>query len=179
MSTLHPTCAAAVATLLVAGCDATAGSPVDLDPASALPPAQFSVGQGTHAHPLTALVGQGTGHINITPDASQEGFSVQVQASVRWTEPNAEFLLTRAVDFVPDGVCTGTTFNPLPLPNPGPLVLLTTSPAGAGAKHASFAFTPPPPPPFADGQQFDVHWEIRTASSSTVLRSPCITVTVR
>jgi len=143
------------------------------------PVAQFSGGHGTHGNPLTAVVGQGTGHLNITPEASQDGLSVQVQVSVRWTEPNAEFLLTRSVDFVPDGVCTGTTFTPLPLPNSGPLELLMTSPAGAGAKHASFAFTPPPPAPFEDGKQFDVHWEIRTPSGSTVLRSACITVTVR
>ena len=134
---------------------------------------------GTHGYPLTAVVGEGTGHINITPEASQEGFSVEVQVSVRWTEPNAEFLLTRSVDFVADGVCTGTTFTPLPLPNAGPLELLTTSPVGAGATHASFAFAPPVPVPFQKGKQFDVHWEIRTANSSTVLRSPCITVTVR
>lgn len=135
--------------------------------------------QGTHGYPLTAIVGQGTGHVNISPEASQEGFSVEVQVSVRSSEPNAEFLLTRSVDFQPDGVCTGTTFTPLPLPNAGPLELLKTSPAGAGAKHASFAFTPPPPAPFEDGKQFDVHWEIRTESGSTVLRSGCITVTVR
>jgi hypothetical protein len=140
---------------------------------------QPSSGQGTHAFPLTAVVGKGTGHVNISPEASQEGFSVEVQVSVRSSEPNAEFLLTRSVDFEPDGVCTGTTFTPLPLPNPGPLELLKTSPAGAGAKHASFAFTPPPPAPFEDGKQFDVHWEIRTESHSTVLRSGCITVTVR
>ena len=143
------------------------------------PGAQTSRAQGTHGYPLTAIVGQGTGLVNISPDASQEGFSVQVQVSVRSSEPNAEFLLTRSVDFEPDGVCTGTTFTPLPLPNPGPLELLKTSPAGAGAKHASFAFTPPPPAPFEDGKQFDVHWEIRTESHSTVLRSGCITVTVR
>jgi hypothetical protein len=141
--------------------------------------AQSSAGQGTHGYPLTAIAGEGTGHVNISPEASQEGFSVEVQVSVRSSEPNAEFLLTRSVDFVPDGVCTGTTFTPLPLPNSGPLELLTTSPAGAGAKHASFAFTPPPPAPFEDGKQFDVHWEIRTESRSTVLRSGCITVTVR
>lgn len=135
--------------------------------------------QGTHGYRLTAIVGQGTGHVNISPEASQEGFSVEVQVSVRSSEPNAEFLLTRSVDFEPDGVCTGTKFTPLPLPNPGPLELLTTSPAGAGAKHVSFAFTPPPPAPFEDGKQFDVHWEIRTESGSTVLRSDCITVTVR
>lgn len=145
----------------------------------AAPGPQPSRAEGTHGHPLTAIVGQGTGHVNISPEASQEGFSVEVQVSVRWTEPNAEFLLTRSVDFVPDGVCTGTTFTPLPLPNPGPLALLKTSPAGAGAKHVSFGFTPPPPTPFEDGKQFDVHWEIRTASGSTVLRSHCITVTVR
>ena len=155
-------------------------------PAAVLPPSadvrpgpQTASAQGTHGYPLTAIAGEGTGHVNISPEASQEGFSVEVQVSVRWTEPNAEFLLARSVDFVPDGVCTGTTFTPLPLPNPGPLELLATSPAGAGAKHAAFAFTPPPPAPFEDGKQFDVHWEIRTESRSTVLRSGCITVTVR
>lgn len=140
---------------------------------------QTASAQGTHGYPLTPIVGEGTGHVNISPEASQEGFSVEVQVSVRSTEPNAEFLLTRSVDFTPDGICTGTTFTPLPLPNPGPLELLETSPAGAGAKHAAFAFTPPPPAPFEDGKQFDVHWEVRTASRSTVLRSGCITVTVR
>jgi hypothetical protein len=143
------------------------------------PGPQTSSAQGTHGYPLTAIVGEGTGHVNISPEASQDGFSVEVQVSVRSTEPNAEFLLTRSVDFEPDGVCTGTTFTPLPLPNPGPLERLETSPAGAGAKHASFAFTPPPPAPFEDGKQFDVHWEIRTESGSTSLRSGCITVTVR
>ena len=146
---------------------------------SGVGPAQSSAGQGTHGYPLTAIVGEGTGHVNISPEASQEGFSVEVQVSVRSSEPNAEFLLTRSVDIEPDGLCTGTAFTPLPLPNSGPLELLKTSPAGAGAKHASFAFTPPPPTAFEDGKQFDVHWEIRTQSGSSVLRSGCITVTVR
>jgi hypothetical protein len=134
---------------------------------------------GTHGHPLTAIVGNGTGLVNISPDASQEGFSTQLVVSVHGTAPNANFLLTRSVDLEPDGVCTGTVFTPLPLPNPGPLVMLRTSPAGAGAQHASFAFTPPPPAPFEDGKQFDLHWEIRTEDSTTVLRSDCITVTVK
>lgn len=157
---------------------APAAVPAAPPPSGGLGP-QSASGHGTHGYPLTAIVGNGTGHVNISPEASQEGFSVEVQVSVRWTEPNAQFLLTRSVDFVPDGVCTGTTFTPLPLPNSGPLALLETSPAGAGAKHASFGFTPPPPAPFEDGKQFDVHWEIRTHSGSTVLRSSCITVTVR
>ena len=160
--------------------DVTAPSAVPAARSSNIGPGpQTASAQGTHGYPLTAIVGEGTGHVNISPEASQEGFSVEVQVSVRSTEPNAEFLLTRSVDFTPDGVCTGTTFTPLPLPNPGPLELLKTSPAGAGAKHASFAFAPPPPAPFEDGKQFDVHWEIRTESRSTVLRSGCITVTVR
>lgn len=175
--------AALALAVVLAGCSdhsqplALAGSGAQTTAAGVV--AQAVIGQGTHAYPLTAIVGDGKGHVNISPEASQEGFSVEVQVSLHWTEPNADFLLTRSVDFVVDGVCTGTTFTPLPLPNPGPLELLRTSAAGAGAKHASFAFTPPPPAPFEDGKQFDVHWEIRTANGSTVLRSPCITVTVR
>lgn len=163
---------------------ACAGDPLQSTGPSAgsvAPHASRARAQGTHSIPLTALVGEGTGHVNLTPDASEEGFSVQVQVSVRGTEPNAEFLLTRAVDFEADGECTGPTFAPLPRPNAGPLVLLTTSPAGAGAQHASFAFLPPlvTPPMFATGEEFDVHWEIRSLSGRTVLRSACVTVTVR
>jgi hypothetical protein len=111
--------------LLVAGaalaCSSDSPGPTALAGAAAVDAiVQASVGQGTHAYPLTAIVREGQGHVNITPEASQEGFSVEVQVSLRWTEPNADFLLTRSVDFVADGVCTGSTFTALPWPNPGP-----------------------------------------------------------
>lgn len=133
----------------------------------------------SHGQKLTAVVGQGEGIINITPKADREGFSAEVTVSVRQASPDTVFLLTRAVDFTLDGICTNTNFVPLPLPNPGPLVTLTTSSGGAGAVHTKFALDPIQFPQFSEGTTFEVHWQIRTENSSIVLQSDCFRVTVK
>ena len=129
---------------------------------------------GSHGHKLTAMLGEGEGIVNVSPDASQPGFSVETQVAVWKSSPNTTFIVSRAVDFTADGICTSTNFVPLPRPNPGPLVTLTTSPGGAGSVHVSFAL-----PQIPDNTELDVRFQVSTADGSIMLRTECFTVTAR
>src|SRR5215469_15676676 len=85
---------------------------------------------GLHSD-LTAISGQGTGHVNVSPTAHDEGdtvFIAQVTVNVQGARPNTTFTVTRFVDEAADGVCTETG---------GGFTLgtLTTSQGGAGAAH--------------------------------------------
>jgi len=123
---------------------------------------------------LTAVAGEGEGIVNVSPERSEPGFSVEIQVAVWKTSPNTTFNVKRAVDFTPDGICTSSSFVQFPLPNPGPLVQLTTSEDGAGATHIKFER-----PQIADGASFDVRFEVSTADASIVLRTECFTVSVK
>lgn len=128
----------------------------------------------SHGHRLIAVVGEGQGIVNVSPEASEPGFSVEIQVAVWNTSPNTTFNVKRAVDFTADGVCTSNTFIQFPLPNPGPLVTLTTSQGGAGSTHVKFDR-----PQIGDETRFDVRFEVSTPDSSVVLRTECFTVSVK
>jgi hypothetical protein len=115
---------------------------------------------------LTAISGQGTGHVLVAPTAEDRpNFAVQVEVNVRDLLPNSTYTVQRAPDLNPDGVCTGTTW----LSN-GPV---TTSQDGTGAAH----FFVERGAPFVSGVRFDVVF--RLIGNGAELRSHCMTVTVK
>jgi hypothetical protein len=117
---------------------------------------------------LTAVTGQGTGHVLVAPTAEDQGtFAVQVTVNIHGATPNTTFTVARAVDLNPDGVCTMAT-GWLPLGD------LTTSPGGAGAAH----FEVHRGAPFLSGVRFDAVFRA-VGSDGTELRSECLTVTVK
>ena len=79
---------------------------------------------------LTAITGQGAGHVSVSPTARDRGeiFHAQVTVNVHGARPNTTFTVTRFVDQPPNGICTeaggGVT-----------LGTFTTSEGGAGAFH--------------------------------------------
>ncbi len=127
-----------------------------------------------HAEPglqsdLTAISGQGTGHVNVSPTAHDDHdtvFIAQVTVNVQGARPNTSFTVTRFVDQPPDGVCTETG---------GGFTLgtLTTSQGGAGAAHFVRMSGPSP-----KGFQFDLDFHL-VGDDGTVLLSGCMTVTVK
>ena len=124
---------------------------------------------------LTAISGQGTGHVDVSPTANGQGalFIAQGAAEIHDALPNTAFAVQRAVDFSPnDGVCT---IAPSPPAGWITLTTLTTSRAGAGAAH--FVRTSPPPGP--PGFQFDVIFRLISGDGTQVLLSDCMTVTVK
>jgi hypothetical protein len=128
-----------------------------------------------HAEPglqsdLTAISGQGSGHVNVSPTADEQHdtvFIAQVTVNVQGARPNTTFTVTRFVDQPPDGVCTeaGGGFT---------LGTLTTSQDGAGASH----FVRMGPPSLPKGFQFDLDFHV-VGDDGTVLLSGCMTVTAK
>ena len=123
---------------------------------------------GLHSN-LTAINGQGTGHVNVSPTANDHHdtvFIAQVTVNVQGARPNTTFTVTRFVDQPPDGVCTETG---------GGFTLgtLTTSQGGAGASHFVRMSSPSP-----KGFQFDLDFHL-VGDDGTLLMSGCMTVTVK
>jgi hypothetical protein len=117
---------------------------------------------------LTAVTGQGTGHVLVAPTSEDQGtFAVQIEVNIRGAAPSVTFAVARAVDLNPDGVCTMAT-GWLPLGD------LTTSAGGAGAAH----FEVHRGAPFVSGVRFDVVFRA-VGNDGTELRSDCLTVTVK
>lgn len=115
---------------------------------------------------LTAISGQGSGHVLVSPTAKDRPtFDVQVEVNVQDMLPNSTFTVQRRFDLTVDGVCTGTTW----LTNG----LLSTTEGGAGAQH----FEVERGAPLFSGVQFDV--QFRVIGNGTELRSDCMTVTVK
>ena len=146
----------------------------------------------THGQELTAVVGVGSGIVNVTPTAATDGsFSAQINVNVHDAPPNTTFFVQRAPEIgrpnSADGVCQraagaapwgppAPNFVTFPLPATGPLVTLQTSEAGAGSVHIDFeALTIP------DGTQFDVMFRLvdDLTSPTNDLRTGCFTVTVK
>ena len=84
-------------------------------------------GTETHAIDLYAVLGTGSGGVNVTPTAEDQGtFHVQGEVHVVGAPPNTTYLVQRAPDLnVADPACTGPWIS-FPIPNAGPLVTLTT-----------------------------------------------------
>lgn len=135
-------------------------------------------GGATHAIALVARLGTGTGAVNVTPTAEDQGtFHVQGEVHIRGAAPNTTYLVQRAPDLkVADGACTGPWIS-FPIPNAGPLVTLTTSPSGAGAAHFELAVGGA----FSSGTPFNVRFRVIDALVNTTseLVSDCVTVVVK
>jgi hypothetical protein len=144
----------------------------------------------THAQLLTAVLGTGSGIVNVTPTAAVDGsFSAQINVNVHGAPPNTTFYVQRAPEIgrpnSADGVCQRAAGQPpwgpptpnfvtFPLPAAGPLITLETSNEGAAAVHIDFAA-----PAIADGTQFDVMFRLvdSLTSATNELRTGCFTVT--
>jgi hypothetical protein len=122
---------------------------------------------GARAH-LTAVSGTGSGLVLIAPTAADHGtFAVQITVNIHGASPDMTYVVSRAVDLNPDGICTlasGWLTN-------GPL---QTSAAGAGAAH----FEVHRGAPFVSGVRFDVEFRA-VGADGTELRSDCVTITVK
>jgi hypothetical protein len=115
---------------------------------------------------LTAISGQGAGHVSVSPTARDRGeiFHAQVTLNVQGARPNTTFTVERFVDQPPDGICTEAGGGVV-------LATLTTSAGGAGAFH--FERVGPPETP---GFQFDLDFRV-IGDDGTLLKSGCMTVT--
>src|SRR5262249_141292 len=110
---------------------------------------------------VTAVRGQGIGHLSLSPTARSPAFWAQRGVSISGGLPSPSYIFQRAIDHTPgDGVC-----DIAPAPPDGwiTLVTLTTSPAGAGAahfvRHTSSAATP-------GGTRFDVVGRLMTTDGT-------------
>lgn len=146
----------------------------------------------THGQELTALIGIGSGIVNVTPTAAVDGsFSAQIDVNIHGAPSNTTFYVQRAPEVGrangADGICQraaglppwgppAPNFVTFPMPAAGPLVTLHTSDGGAGAVHIDFAA-----PAIADGTQFDVMFRLvdSLTSPTNELRTACFTVTVK
>jgi hypothetical protein len=146
----------------------------------------------THGEHLTAVIGVGSGIVNVTSTAAVDGsFSAQINVNVHDAPPNTTFYVQRAPEIgrpnSADGICQraaglspwgppAPNFVTFPLPAAGPLVTLQTSEGGAGAVHIDFAA-----PTISDGTQFDVMFRLvdSLTSPTNELRTGCFTVTVK
>jgi len=125
-------------------------------------------------HSLTAISGQGSGNIALSPTARNVGlnqFAAQVTVNIHGAAPNIAFTVSRNADFIADGICTNPTFAPF---SPA----FTTSAGGAGAAHYEVLRGPPTFPLFVEGAKFDVSFRV-VGTDGTVLTSECFTVTVK
>jgi hypothetical protein len=115
---------------------------------------------------LTAISGEGAGHVSVSPTARDRGetFHAQVTVSVHDARPNTTFTVTRFVDQPPNGICTEAG---------GGLTLgtFTTSEGGAGALHVERVS-----PGETPGFQFDLDFHV-VGDDGTLLKSGCMTVT--
>ena len=132
---------------LFAACAALAAAPA----AQAGPTGAMSV--------LTAVTGQGTGLIIISPTSAGQGnFVAQLKVNIHGAAPNTTFIFTRSIDRPADGVCS-TDF--------GAVGTLTTSPGGTAAMEV----TP------MDGPTVPFDLSIRLlGADGTVLQSGCMTI---
>jgi hypothetical protein len=146
----------------------------------------------THGQQLSAVIGTGSGIVNVTPTAAVDGsFSAQIEVNVHDATPNTTFYVQRAPEVGrangADGICQRAAGQPpwgppapnfvtFPLPAAGPLVVLETSSGGAGSVHLDFTAAT-----IADGTQFDVMFRLvdSLTSPSNDLRTGCFTVAVK
>lgn len=154
--------------------------------------AAIRAGGPTHGQELTAVVGIGSGIVNVTPTAAADGsFSAQINVNVHGAPPNTTFFVQRAPEIgrpnSADGVCQraagaapwgppAPNFVTFPLPATGPLVTLQTSAGGSGSVHIHFEA-----PAILDGTQFDVMFRLvdDLTTPTNDLRTECFTVSVK
>ena len=117
---------------------------------------------------LTAISGQGTGHVSVSPTARDRGdtFHAQVTVNVHDARPNTTFTVERFVDQPPDGVCTEAG-------GEATLGTFTTSQGGAGTFHVERVSVGETP-----GFQFDLDFHL-AGDDGSQLNSGCMTVTMK
>lgn len=190
----------ALALYFFVACDRQPGVPTApgaLDPGLARPqisPSNVALQPAsvTHGQQLTAVLGKGSGLVNVTPTSAVEGsFSAQINVNVHGAPPNTTFYVQRAPEIgranSADGTCQRAAGQPpwgppapnfitFPLPAAGPLVVLRTSPGGSGSVHIDFAAAT-----ILDGTAFDVMFRLvdDLTSPANELRTGCFTVTVK
>jgi hypothetical protein len=146
----------------------------------------------THGERLVAVIGSGSGVVNVTPTAAIDGsFSAQINVNIHGASPNTTFYVQRAPEVGrsnnADGICQraaglppwgppAANFVTFPQPAAGPLVTLQTSEGGAGSVHIDFTAATIP-----DGTQFDVMFRLvdSLTTPSNELRTGCFTVLVK
>ena len=108
---------------------------------------------------LTAVTGQGTGLVIVSPTSAGQGnFVAQLKINIHGAAPNTTFSFTRSFDRPADGVCSPDFFE---------VGTLTTSPGGT----AAMEITP------TDGPTVPFDLSIRLiGSDGTVLQSRCMTI---
>jgi hypothetical protein len=129
---------------------------------------------GTHSE-LTAISGQGSGFISVSPTAQDHGnLFVENEVNIHDALPNTTYAVQRAVDFNPTDVANRVcTIAPGPPFGWRTESTLTTSPGGAGAAHGS---GPRPP---KSGTRFDIIFRVINQDGSQLLMSRCMTITVK
>jgi hypothetical protein len=145
----------------------------------------------SHGLPFTAVVGEGSGRLNVTASSRPGEFTLnaQVTANIHGVTPNTVFYLFRSGDIAlpngqqADGTCQRAAaglFGPVPITVGGPQATLETSNGGAGALHFELQGSDPFLP---DGSGVDVVYRLVNAlppSAATIdLRTPCFTFTAK
>jgi hypothetical protein len=186
--TLSATLAACSNHAAISGAPSSLASPLAIQ----APPGASASTLDTHGQTLTAVLGVGSGTVNVTPTAAVDGsFSAQITVNVHDAPPNTTFYVQRAPEIgrpkSADGICQRAAGEPpwgpptpnfvtFPRPAAGPLVVLQTSDGGAGSVHIDFAV-----PTIVDGTVFDVMFRLvdSLTTPSNELRTGCFTVTVK
>jgi hypothetical protein len=163
-----------------------------------VPTAALARADAAHDRQLVAVVGQGSGIVNVRPTAAHPGLSSEITVSVHDAQPNTTFYVQRAGEvgrpLGSDGICqrasglwpweqpnsagfpAAPAFVSLPRPLTGPLMTLTADADGAGTAHISFEY-----PAIADGTVFDVEFRLldNLTAPTTDLRTGCFSVTAK
>jgi hypothetical protein len=167
-----------VSALVIAACSPDSPLPTTLPTTASARPAFDVAPMSTHGIELVAVLGTGSGAVNVTPTAEDQGtFHVQGEVHIRDAAPNTTYLVQRAPDLnVADPSCTGPWIS-FPIPNAGPIVTLTTSPAGSGAAHFELGVGGA----FTSGTPFNVRFRVidNILNPTSVLMSDCVTVVVK
>ena len=155
-------------------------------------PTTLQSASASHRQRLTAVLGVGSGVVNVTPTAAADGsFTAQLAINVHSAPPDTTFYVQRAPEVGrpsgADGVCQraageapwgppAPNFLTFPVPAAGPLVTLQTSSGGAGSVHIDFAA-----PTILDGTEFDVMFRLvdDLTTPTNELRTGCFTVTAK
>jgi hypothetical protein len=171
---------------LATACSDSSGTFAGVNPAA---PAALASSVG-HALQLHAVTGEGTGIVNVTPNA-RGGFVANTEdvIHVRGVTPGTTLHVRAAADVgLPggqqsDGVCQRASlgqFQPLALFPGGPPATLETSPGGSGTVHVTFGITNPA---VSNGSQLDLVLRVVDALPPAVptidLRTDCVTLTIK
>lgn len=128
-------------------------------------PLQNMLAVGAVQSSLTAVSGEGAGHVVVSPVPGGAGaFDAEITVNIHGAAPDTTFSISRAPDLTPDGICTAA-FIPFG-------ESLTTSEGGSGATHFQFHRDPFP------ATRFDVVFRA-SGGDGSVLEGDCMTVTVK